>query len=224
MRVVAWVVGACALWGAGCSTVPNYKDLDLADTAVLPSVEVRHAFAEEGDAGMFVAASTTGAKGSDSGSLGAGEFLSVGGEQLAGPTEWDADFELRLVEFVIGARLPLEPVDFDVAIGIGGVGGVLDLTGDTNTISEELDFVGLVAGLAFEFPLADWLVGRTALDGVVGDEATFTRLDATLRARLFRGCFVELGYGMLSYSRTDLGESDLELRLSGPRAGGGRGL
>lgn len=219
MRSRLGLFGVGVLWFAGCSTVPNYEDLDLADTAVLPSVEVRHAFAEQGDAGMFVAASASGAKGSDSGSLEAGEFLSVGGEQLAGPTQWNADFELRLVEFVVGARLPLDPVSFDVALGIGGTGGVLDLWSDAGSISQELDFVGLVAAVAFEFPVSDWLVGRAALDGVAGDEATFSRVDATLRARVFRGCSLELGYGMLSYSRTDMGESDLALRLSGPRIG-----
>ncbi len=73
------------------------------------------------------------------------------------------------MEFVVDALLPAGPADFSRSrpASVGWV-GLLDPTGDMDTISEELDFVGRVAGLTYEFPLADWLVGHTALDGVGG--------------------------------------------------------
>jgi len=210
-------LGAVAL--AACSTVP-YEALDLRDSATLPSLEVRGTFssADEGPR-MYAAASAIGAEGSDTGSIGAGQRISLGGTVIDGPADWRGDFELRCVSFLLGVQVPFESVTLETAVGVAGIGAQLDLSSNVDHARADLDFTALALAAALQGPILDWLDWRVGFDVAVGSESTLTRAEALLVARPF-GCLrLQAGIGTLQFARTDAGGSDIELGLTGPRVG-----
>lgn len=215
-------VGASVLLATlgACSTIPPYETLDLRDSATIPSVEVRAPLGsgEEGQR-MFLAASAIGAEGSDGGSIDGGQRIEVGGTVIDGPATWDADFELRCVSVLLGADIPLEPVVLEMGIGLASVGAQVDLRSEFVHAKEDLDFGGLALDAALRGPILDWLDWRVSFDVVIGSDSTLTRADALLVARPFGFLRVHAGLGAMQFERTDVGGSDIELGLTGPRLG-----
>ena len=214
----------CALvlfWSlSACSTIPHYETLDLTDSAVLPSVEVRvHLGEAESGSRMFVAAGAIGAEGADGGSLEAGQRVSLGGTVLDGPAEWSADFELRCATLALGVQLPLESLFLETWIGVAGVGALVDLRSGSQSASEELDFTGLALGASLSGPIVDWLDWRATFDVAASDDSTLTRVEALVSAQPVRFLRVQAGVGTVQFERSDVGGSDIELGLTGPRLG-----
>lgn len=214
------LAGALSLSLAACSTLPAYEELDLRDSATMPSVEVRAGLGD-GDEGqrMFLSASAYGAEGSDSGSLDGGQRISLGGTIIDGPAAWDADFELRCVTVLLGVELPLDPLVLEVGIGIASVGAQVDLHSGFVHANEELDFGGLALDGALRGPIAGWLEWRVSFDVVVGSDSTLTRAEALFVARPLGFLRIDAGLGAVQFERADVGGSDIMLGLTGPRLG-----
>lgn len=162
--------------------------------------------------------------GDDDQGLAGNEFVQLGGTQFLGPATVDLDWTLLAGSIALrgGARVE----DVLVVEGIGGLGLTrlhLEAEDGALSASETFSSVGPILGLQAGVEPLPWLgafVRSTWTGGFVPDEASLGVTDLALTLKPAKRVVAFGGWRWWDYgAEGNSGDSDVELKLSGPMLG-----
>jgi hypothetical protein len=212
-----------AAWvGALLVSCSSLEPVEGSDVGVLATGRARFYFRhDEPRAGPYVQALALVTQGKDDGGLGAGEELRVDGQSLFGPASYDIDFDLRLLQVGVGARLAADKACVDAELGVESRAGKFEVTAPGYEARLDLDGGAFYLAAGVEAPFAERWVAAFRFSGSMagGDAVTVVQLDGGVRWRLGAGLELAAGVGWLEAERTGGGDSDLVFSIFGPRVG-----
>ena len=208
----------CTVLGA-CSTL---EPIEGSDGAMMPMGRARLYLAhDEPRAGPYVQVLAIVTQGQDDGGLGTGEELRVDGQSLFGPTDFEIDFDLRILQVGAGARLLAEATSIDAELGLESRAGKFEVTAPGYEARADLDGAAFYLAVGLEQQLAEnWLAAARFSASLAGSDApTIVQLDGGVRWRVGAGFELAAGLGWLEMERRGEGDSDLSFSIFGPRVG-----
>lgn len=217
-RAALTAIVGCALLGS-CSTL---QPVEGSDVSVLPTGRARlYLKHDEPRVGPYVQALGLVTQGGDGGSLSSGEELRLGGQSLFGAADYDIDFDLRLLQVGVGARLAADKAFIDAEIGAESRAGKFQVTAAGYEARADLDGGALYLAAGVELPFAErWIAAFRFSGSIAGsDKPTVAQLDGGVRFRVGAGLELAAGLGWLELARTGAGDSDLSFSIFGPRLG-----
>lgn len=204
---------------AACSTL---EPVEGSDTGVLPTGRARlYLQHDEPRAGPYLQLLGLVTQGQDGGSVGAGKEVRVEGQSLFGPADYDIDFDLRLLQVGLGARLAAEAAFVDAELGVESRAGKFQVTSPGYESRLDLDGTAFYVGLGMDLPFGErWLAAFRFSGSMAGSDApAVVQFDGGVRFRVGAGLELAAGLGYLEMTRTDAGDSDLTFSIFGPRLG-----